>query len=260
MNCLKATIAFIALVAVSPAFIEWHSPTIFTLIGLLLSGLIGLNVADLCLLKAFTKLGVARTLILFGFQPLFVGIAAYYLFDQTMNPIRLLAVVFLIACLFTFSLERYRIEKRWEISGLGYALAGVGLDTCGILLTRASFGASPDVTPIEGHLIRCVGALGGFAIISIFRPIGLVKGFLAWPAKTRLLLIAASLGGTFLSLIFYLTALKIGHLASIAGVAITGPMLAAGLESLVHRRAPSPYFLVAFMFFGVGFAILWLAP
>jgi drug/metabolite transporter (DMT)-like permease len=258
MNCFKSLIAFIALTLTIPIFTDgWHHAKLTAIGGLMLSGLIGLNIGDLFLLSAFTRLGVARTLILFGFQPLFVGIAAFYLFDQPLDSSRFIAVIFLIACLFTFSLERYRAARRWELKGLFYALMGVLLDTVGVLLTRASFTASPEISPMEGHFYRCLGALIGFAVISFtFRKVQLFQNFNQWTPRVRTLLIAASLGGTYFSLILYLSAVKIGHLASISSIAITGPMFATTLECLVHRKAPSKYLIAAFVFFCIGFSIL----
>lgn len=256
MNCFKATVALLALIVTIPLFTDWHLPSLLSIGGLMLSGLIGLNIGDLFLLKAFTRLGVSRTLILFGFQPLMVGIGAYFFFGQSFDPSRLLAVLFMIACLFTFSLERYRADKSWEVAGLLAALMGVLLDSCGILITRAAFGDSPQLTPIEGHFYRCIGAVIGFAAMAQIRPFGLIQNFRRWNTKSRVILILAALGGTYLSLLLYLSAVKIGHLASIASIAITGPMFAATLETVVHRRPPSRYLLVAFVFFCLGFYTL----
>ena len=256
MNCFKCAVAFAALVLTVPFATGWHAPSTTSLCALLLSGLIGLNVGDLFLLSAFAHLGVARTLVLFGFQPLFVGLAAHFLFGQAFDSRRLLAVLFLIGCLFTFSLERFRREKRWDLTGLIHALIGVSLDTCGVLLTRGAFDASPQIAPLEGNFYRCFGALLGFVVMARFRPIGFVSGFRRWETKGRVLLVTASLGGTYFALLFYLSALKIGHLASIAGIAITGPIFATALESVVQRKAPSRYLIVAFLFFSAGFYIL----
>ena len=259
MNCFKAFVAFTALLLTIPIFSGWHPPTPMAVGGFLLSGLLGLNIGDLFLLSAFTRLGAARTLILFGFQPLLVGIAAHFLFDQALDPSKLIAVVFLMGCLLTFSLESYRAEKRWEWLGLVFALVGVLFDTCGILVTRAAFSLSPNVTPMEGHFYRCLGALIGFAVMSRFKPVHLISGFMRWTPRTRLILFSAGLGGTYLSLLLYLNALKIGHLASVAGITITGPMFATLLESIVNRKPPSRYLLVAFALFCIGFYIL-IAP
>ena len=259
MNCFKALVAIAALTLTLPFAGGLHFPGWTPLLTLLASGAIGLCCAVLFLLRSFTLLGVGRTLILFGFQPLFMGVAAFYLLGQPFPPERLIAVLFLVACLFTFSLERFRNERRWEVIGLLTALLGVALDTCGVLLSRIAFETQPTLAPLEGHFFRCLGALLAFFVVSRFRPIRLVSLYRAQAPRAKGALIAASLAGTYLSLLLYLTAVKIGHLASIAGVVITGPLFATALESLIQRRRPSGYVLVAFGFFAIGFYILVLA-
>jgi len=256
MNCFKCTIAFLLLVITLPLFGGWHKPEPIVVAEFMLSGLIGLNIADLFLLKAFTKLGAARTLMLYGFQPLFIGVAAHFLFGQSLNPYKFIAVLFMIACLFTMSLEHYRVHKKWAISGLIIALTGVTLDACGILITRTAFETTHTVTPVESHFYRCLGALIGFAAMATVHPLPLIEGFLRWPKKTRFLLLAAAFGGTYFSLLLYLHAVKFGHLASLAGITITGPMFATTLECLIKQKPPSRYLLTAFAFFAIGFGIL----
>jgi drug/metabolite transporter (DMT)-like permease len=256
MNCMKATIAFITLIITIPIFGGWHSLSWFSFTSFFLSGLIGLNIGDLFLLAAFKRIGPARTLILFGFEPLMIGFAAYFLFDQPINPLRFLAMALMLACLFTFSLERYKLEKHWEIKGLMFALIGVTLDVCGVLLTRGAFGASPNVQPIEGHFWRCLGAITGFAIMSRFVAIPLWQGLRQWPAKTQTKIVLASFAGTYVSLLLYLSAIKIGHLASVASVGITGPMFAMFFECLRAKKLPSIYLVTAFLFFSAGFYVL----
>lgn len=256
MNCFKATIAFLLLCITLPLLGGWHTPEPIVIGEFLLSGLIGLNIADLFLLNAFTKLGAARTLMLYGFQPLIIGVGASLLFGQALNPMKLLAVLFMIACLFTLSLESYRVHKKWAIAGLLLALAGVSFDACGVLITRKAFETTAALTPVEGHFYRCIGALVGFAVMSLFRPLPLISGFTRWPTRQRVLILAASFGGTYFSLLLYLHAVKFGHLASIAGITITGPMFATSLECLIKRKYPSKYLLIAFGFFFAGFYVL----
>lgn len=231
-------------------------PTMHAAVGFFISGLIGLNIADLFLLSAFTQIGAARTLIVFGFQPLIVGVGALYFFNQPLNPMKLVAVVFLIACLFTLSLEKFRTENHWALKGLLFALAGVALDACGILLSRGSFAASPETTVLEAQFWRCLGAMVGFGVIALFHPFNLVKGLTRWSPRQRALILIASVSGTFLSLVLYMSAIKIGHLASLASITITGPVFATALECAYHRRWPSRYLTVAFGFFAIGFYIL----
>ncbi len=257
MNCFKSAVAFVLLLVTLPLFFGgWHHAEPIVVAELMLSGLLGLNIADLFLLKAFTKIGAARTLMLYGFQPVIIGIGANILFGQSLNPTKLIAVLFMIACLFTLSLENYRVHKKWAVSGLVLAFVAVTLDAGGILITRTAFETTRVVTPVESHFYRCLGALIGFGVMSLFRPLPLISGFMRWPKRQRVLLFAAAFGGTYLSLILYLYAVKYGHLASLAGITITGPMFATILECVIKRKMPSGYLLTAFGFFAIGFYVL----
>ncbi|MCM2281995.1 MAG: EamA family transporter, partial [Bdellovibrionaceae bacterium] len=236
MNAFKAAVAGALLVITIPIVLGgWSWPGVPALIGLLTSGLVGLNIGDLFLLTAFTRLGPGRTLILFGFSPLIVGTGAALVFGQAMDPRRLIAVIFLIACLFCFSLEKYQREKKWEWHALVFALIGVTMDACGILLTRWSFQQAPTLTPLESHFWRCLGALAGFGVFALIKPFGFWSNFKRWKTKDRLVILASCFGGTYLSLILFLTAVKTGHLASITAIGITGPIFATGLECAIHR-------------------------
>lgn len=248
----------------------WIPPTSLSTTVLILSGIVGLGVGDLFLLDAFIRIGVARTLMLYGFQPLLLGAGAALFFGQMFDTERLVAVAFLIGCLFVFSLERYRETRSWEIRGLIMAIIGVSMDSTGVLLTRYAFEQSPHTQPLEGHAIRCVGALLSYVVIAgvihLYRRhkmldtrtpvIGLIANFRSFDWKSRGLLLLGCFGGTYLSLCLYLTAIQIGHLASISAIAITGPMFAALLESIIQRRRPSSYLMLAFVLFLGGFYIL----
>lgn len=274
MNTAKAAVA-LALLCLTLPVMWWFvgAPTLPTDVAffvLILSGIVGLGIGDLFLLDAFVRIGVARTLMLYGFQPLILGLGAALFFDQSFDTRRLIAVVFLIACLFIFSLERYRETKSWEIRGLVMAIIGVSMDSAGVLLTRYAFEHSPVTRPLEGHFIRCIGALLSYTVIALAihlrrhwtkstdqtPVIGLFRNFTRFDSKSRALLILGCFGGTYLSLCLYLTAIQIGHLASMSAIAITGPMFAAILESVLQKRRPSKYLLVAFAFFVGGFAVL----
>ena len=92
--------------------------------------------------------------------------------------------------------------------------------------------------------------------MSYFKQLPLVTEFKKLAPRTKALLVVASAAGTYLSLLLYLNAIKIGHLASISGIAITGPMFATAIECGLKRKLPSLYLLVAFIFFSAGFYVL----
>lgn len=276
MNTFKAFVAFSLLIFTLPILFtitgHWSGympPTLNSIFFLLISGAIGLGIGDLFLLDAFVRIGVSRTLILYGFQPIALGLAGRVIFGQTFSGIRLVAVGCLIACLIIFNLEHYRENKRWEVRGFLFALIGVSLDSSGVLITRLAFEQSPHSHPLEGHLIRCIGALIFYilyaGILRLRRPkhdftpvIGLYSNFVRYDRRTKGLLFFGCFAGTFLSLCLYLTAIQIGHLASISAIAITGPMFSALLETILQKKTTSRYLLLAFAFFAIGFAVLLL--
>lgn len=259
MNYIKVLVAFTCFVVASYAFdliIPLSGQSIWYLC---LSGAVGLWLGDIFLFKAFAHLGSGRVLMLFGFQPLILGASAFYLFDQEFPLARLFAVLLLMGCLFTFSLESFRQKGHWDLAGLGFALLGVGLDAAGLLLTKASFEMHPELSPFYANVFRCGVAVTGFFILSwipwarfsLFEPMKKII-----QPKEILLISAASFMGTFMSLSLYFMAVKNGHLATISAVAGTSPLFATFLETLIGRKKVSVYLLVGTAFFIAGLVTL----
>ncbi len=271
VNTVKALVAAILLIpTIAFLYATGMTPAVtpdLTSVGLLaLSGALGLGIGDLFLLDAFTRLGVSRTLILYGFQPIGLGLVAAIFLGQAFPIGKLVAVIFLIACLIIFSLERYKESGHWEIKGLMNALIGVSLDSTGVFISRVAFDHSPELHPLEGHFIRCLGALSCYATISFFykfrgqpeRRVLLREHWRTLSPAARRWILLGSFGGTYLSLCLYLSAVRIGHLGSITAVGITGPMFAALLEAVLQKKRPSGYLAAAFVAFVIGFAVLLL--
>lgn len=257
MNAFKVVVATAVLLIIFPWINSFSALHFETLVSFLISGALGLVVADLFILHAFSDLGPSRTLMLFGFQPLIIGVLNMVVFSQVLRLTQLYAVIFLIGSLIIFSLESKRSTGNWNMLGLGYALIGVFLDATGVVLTRYGFNHSPDLLPLSGHLVRCCGALIGFALIQIFvSRIQLVEKFRQLDRSAKSLVIAGSFLGTFLSLCFYLTAIKIGNIATLSSVAITGPLFAGLFECMHQKKWPSKYLLMAMICFVCGFYIL----
>lgn len=260
MNLVKASIAMVAFSLTVFAFDLWQDVSMTSFGLLLLSGSVGLMIGDLFLLRAFTIIGPARSLMIFGFSPVFLGVSAFFIFNQQFEWFRLIAIIFLILCLFTFSLESYKKSGNWELRGLLFGFLGVFLDSLGILMTRAAFDHSPEMSPLQGNMFRAIGAVGLFIILKpVLGPYYLREHFHSLTRKARTLVIVASLAGTYLSLMLYLTAVKSGHLASISAVAITAPLFASLFECIRQKRWPTIYLLVGLSLFCIGFFILVLA-
>ncbi len=257
MTAFKAWIAFLSFGLAAIVVREWsHFPAAPSLFAFFISGIIGLCTADLLLVRAFATIGSARTLLIFSSQPIALGVLGYLFFDQSVTPKKAIAILFLMACVFTLSFEKFKQEGRWEIKGPLFALAATILDACGIALTRYAFEFDRAISVMEGNFFRCAGAVMGFAVIGLVKPLKLWEKFKAFPKRQKGIVIAGSLTGTTISLGFFLAAVSIGHLATVSALLGAAPLFAGIWECLFEKRWPSKYLLFAFCLFILGFSFI----
>lgn len=231
-------------------------PKMESLVLLFVSGLIGLNIGDLFLLNGFARIGSARSLIIFSFQPVILGFFGYLIFQQPISFRKASAIFLMIACVLTMSYEKFKREGRWEWKGPLYAFAGVLLDSVGILLTRYAFDSDDRLDMVGGNFYRCIGAAFGFFLMSRYVSLRLFSNWLQFSPSRRTMILIAAFLGTYISLMFFLTAITRGHLATVSAVVVTGPVFAALIECAVEKKWPSRYLLFALSLFAIGFGIL----
>ena len=256
MNWFKASFALLAFVLYMSLTGTWQGIPLTGFWLLFASGFMGLGTGDIFLFKAFAEMGPGRTLMLFAFQPLLLGTAGYFLFDQQVDTQKFWAIFFFIVCLIIFSLEAFRKDGHWNMVGIGCALFGMCLDAGGVIITRQVFDDNPSFSPMEGNVYRCIGAICVFLLLKPFKKIELWKPFLGLNKRDRIFVIGGSFLGTFLSLSLYLNAIKYAHLASISGIAITGTIFSSFFECLIKKEWPSRYLIAAFASFFIGMKIL----
>lgn len=256
VNYFKALLAAICCALTLQFFIGWSSVTTYAIILFLVSGYIGLNIGDFFMISAFQRIGPGRTLLLYGFQPVLVGVGSYFLFGQTLSPYKFIAILFLMGCLITFSYEKFKENGSWEFKGFLMALTFIIIDSIGLLMTRIGFDENPGLSPIQAHFIRCAGAVAGFWAHGFFKPVHFLKTFKSLSVKARTMIFFGSFLGTFLSLSLYFKAVQTGHLASVTSVSITAPFFATLIESIYHKKLPSKYLIFALVQFVIGFYIL----
>ncbi len=220
------------------------------------SGFIGLNVGDWLLLSAYKRMGSARTLVLFGFQPFLVGSFSYFFWNEQIYPIQLIAIFFFVICLFLFSYERFKASGRWEIAGLVFAFAGVFLDSVGVLLTRYAFQMNPEATGFDAQYLRTLAALLSFVIYVPFVKMGFIAGLRRLSVKERGVAVVASFFGTFLSLVLYMQAVKVGKLATVTSIVLTDPVMSTFAECIWLKIWPTRYLWLALLSFFVAMFFL----
>jgi|JYMV01.1.fsa_nt_gi drug/metabolite transporter (DMT)-like permease len=224
----------------------------------LVSGVIGLNVADWMILGAYKTMGPARTLIVYGFQPFIVGSFSYFVWEEELFPLQFLAILFFVICLFLFSYERFKAKGQWEVEGLLLAFGGVVLDSIGIILTRHGFNLNPALNGFDAQYIRTLAAVLSFVVYYPFIPVNFFKGLARLTLKERGIAVLASFSGTFLSLVLYLQALKHGKLATVTSIVLTDPVMSTFCECLWLKLWPSRYLWMALAsFFAAMFCLFY---
>lgn len=233
------------------------SPTVITL--LILSGFTGLCVGDLFLFKAFTTLGPSRSLVLYSFQPLMLGIYGFFFLNQVFSLNQTLAVMCMIVCIFIFMLERNKTTGSWDLRSFVWAFLGITLDAIGVMMTREAYELNTGLETFQVNVIRCIGALFGFFLISPRSYLNVAQDLWGLRKREISLLLGSAICGCFVSLTLYLAALKYAHVGTLTAIAITGPVWVSLLECLYHRRLPNIYLLGAFAFFLTGFYLMVIA-
>lgn len=257
VNCFKALVAAVLFLLTVLGQGGFHHITPLFATLFFLSGMLGLGLADICLVKSFSLMGPGRTMMIFGFQPLVIGLISYFAFGQAVEGRKLIAVIFFVACLFIFSLESFRKHGHWNIRASLFALGGVLLDGVGIVITRFVFNGNPGIGTTEGNVYRAAGALVLFAVWSRAKPFHFLGNLATLSRRSLFWITLGSFAGTYMSLMFYLSAVRYaGALATVSAIAITGTLFASVFECIYERKAPSGYLLTALLFFFAGMAFL----
>lgn len=261
MNLMKNLVALAAFSLASAASLLFGGESLaevapVSILALFASGVLALGLGDYFLFQGYQRLGSARTLMVFSLSPLLLTLEGLVIFGQGLNLGQGVAIFLMMACVWVISFEKFRSEGRWEWRGISFALLGVVLDNVGIVLSRHAFDTSPGLSSFTANAIRAVGSLIPLFLIQLASGEQVFRGFGRLERRTQGLVVFSALMGSFLSLSCWLTALKIGHIGSLAGVGSFNPVAASLWEWLLLRRRPSGYLVAALGLFLSGFFIL----
>ncbi len=256
VNQLKVGIAFIGFLL---TFLALESFVPLPPAGhayLLASGFVGLFFGDFFLFRSLAELGPSRTLVLYTFEPLLVGLYGYFFLRQGLSPYQILAVLCMVACVLTFMFERNRQTGSFGIRAFAFAFLGVFLDAVGVMLSRQAYEQDAGLGPFQVNLTRAIGALAGFLFMSPKFPLLLVRDLKNLAPRGRWIALGACVMGTFLSLSLYLSALKTAHVATLTAISITSPVWVSLIEHARAREWPNRYLWTAFALFLCGFILM----
>lgn len=253
-NTFKNLIAVLCFLLSSVLINYQGFPDLQTSYYLFLSGIIGLAIGDIFILNAFSKLGSTRVIVLYGLTPFFVAIIRFVVFKKELLISELVPVLFFSICLLCFARERKKLLGVWDIRSLAIGACGVFFDAIGVVLTRVAFQASPNLSSFHANTIRGIGSLVIMFIILKYKNISFFKPIINIKKQTKdlMTLFMVPITGTFLSLLFYLQAIKVGNLVIITALGVSGPILSSLIESYAEKKWPSWYLVVAILCFSLG--------
>lgn len=225
------------------------------------SGILGLALADIFLMKALALNGVANTLLFYAFQPFLLALPAYFFWHEKLSHQQWPGVIAFILSLIIFCWQKYQMEQK-KLMVLGTVLLAVLLDCMGITLTKWGYQLLPQISVVVVCFYRGLGAVLFLSLMTFFKSMNVSPTQLLQQKNKLTLqegqqLLAAAFFGTFLSLLCYLSALKLGKIILVSAVAVTSPLWAALFEYLFFQRKPSKAFLGSFLLFISAFIWNW---
>lgn len=173
----------------------------------LVSGFIGIAVADTWYFQALKKVGAGNTAIVASLYSPFVVILSVIFLGESLNAIQILAFLLVLFGIFlvTYQKNRKHVDAKTFAQGLSFAVGAVLLNAVGIVMVKRI---------IEGDgffwliTLRLLGGIAGTLIfLWVTKRITKVVKEIKQPREWRLL-ITASVLATYITMIFWLAGYK----------------------------------------------------
>ena len=199
---------------------EFSPVNIMAIMGLVISGLIGIGIGDTAYFRALNSLGARKTLLLETLAPPITAILAFIFIGEKLNTTIWMGIIITITGIAWVISERnpQNIEQSEKTKvGIRWAFLGVISQAIGAVIARYTL-SNTEISALESALIRLVG---GTIIILILmasqqKPIlSVVKT--NWSIKLVIILTVTAFASTYLGIWLQQTAFKFAP----AGVAHT---------------------------------------
>ena len=197
--------------------------TAYNWFWLLISGLVGILIGDMCLLRAFVLIGARKTMLIMSLAPPITAITGWLIMGEWLTPLDWAGMSLTIAGVSWVILERgpkgANGTSETPLTGLLLAFFAATAQSVGLVLSK--FGMK-DYDPFSATQIRILAALAGFIILLTF-----LKW---WPKSKKILTNRAALGWTATGAFF---GTFLGISLSLLAVQLTETGIAATIMSIV---------------------------
>ncbi len=175
VNQIRVLLAFFALLIINWVLLGQPIPLhagFMRWMWLLLSGVVGLAIADTFLFRTYLLLGPRLGLLLLSLAPIFSALIAWVVWRETLNLLQIAGIIITLAGIGWVVLQRRQVQmgdappelsKKGILFGIIAALGQAG----GLILSR--LGMEEDFSPFAGTLIRMIAGLVFLWGTAIFR-------------------------------------------------------------------------------------------
>lgn len=204
-----------------PTILIFHGPGLPGYSGqewliVVVSGLLGIAIADTWYLRALNLMGASRTGVVgMLFSPFVIGLSMLFLGEQ-LRPIQYVGFVFVLAgvLLVTWHRNRQEVSLRALRAGVAFGAGSVLLMAIGIVMVKPILETHEFLWTVGARL--AAGALGMLLFVSLSR--GWSRMLLHYRSpQPWLVIVSASLLGSYISMMLWLAGYKLTQ-ASIAAV------------------------------------------
>lgn len=210
----------------------------------LLSGVIGIAVADTLMLLALNKLGAELLAIVdCGYSPFVIGFSFLFL-GERMNAVQTLGVVLIVLAVLLISGKKSdaQIPRRDLQIGVVLGLLSVFLMAAGIVMVKPLLGRTP---LLWGTMIRMAGGAAALLAFLAFHPgRGPILRPLRSPRTFRLLL-PASLLATYFSNVSWLAGMRLTQASIASALNQLSTIFIFILAAIFLKEKPTPLKLAA---------------
>lgn len=230
---------------------------------LILSGIIGLSIGDLCLFTAFVIIGTRLTLLIFAVSPVIAAVIAWMMLGEQLGIFATAGIIITISGIAWVTAERQTVNNsrkdKSDRKGVGILLA-VGAaagQAAGLVLAKAGMGETLD--PLPATFIRMVAAAAAIWIFGLFRGDTLDTLRKIRDHRSMLLAVGGSICGPFLGVWLSLVAVKYTETGVAAAIMATVPVMIIPLVIVFYHEKVSMRAFIGALITTGGVILLFLS-
>lgn len=205
---------------------------------LLLSGFFGFFLCDSLLFWAFSNIGPRETMVIMTLNPIFSAILSYFIFNEVLTVIQMLAVIVTISGIVILILNQDKEsdvnKKNNNKKGVLFAFIAAILQSTSSILAKS---ALSDLGPVSSNSIRMIGGLVGATLFALLYRKEFTNDFKAFNNKKNLgILFIATITGPILGMSLLLKSFNYAPVGLVTAIVQISPIFILLYELIFLKK------------------------